>query len=68
MQSQEGSTVGKESERRTCTRSQAENKLRWELTLGKITFDEFEVKDKRLLKAGKIIRGGRIVGNDNTRS
>ena len=54
--------MGKGSKRRPCTTGTEENNLRWALALGKITFDEFEIKYKKLLKAGKIIRGGRIVG------
>ncbi len=41
--------------------SREEEELRWKLALGYISFDEFERRYKKLLKAGKIKRSGRIV-------
>jgi len=43
------------------TTTREEQELRWKYADGLITFDEFERRYKKLLKAGKIKRNGRII-------
>ena len=40
--------------------SKEEQELRWKLYEGRINFKEFERRYKKLIKAGKIIRSGRV--------
>jgi len=56
--------MGKGSKRRPCTTGTAENNLRWALAEGRITFNEFEKRYKKLLEANKITRDGRVI-NEN---
>ncbi len=51
--------------RRPCSIGKEELDLRNLLAYGKITFREFEIKYKRLLKAGKITRSGQIIRRKN---
>ena len=37
-----------------------ERNLRWKYANGGMTFKQFEAKYKKLLKAGKIVRSGRV--------
>jgi len=53
--------MGKGSARRPNCTTPEEEQLRWALYYKKITFEEFEQKYKKLLKAGKIKRNGRKI-------
>ena len=53
-----GVNWGKGSKRRLCLTSPEEDKIRWQLALGKITFKKFEVKYNKLKVEGKITRSG----------
>jgi len=48
---------GKGSNRRPSQISKEEERIRWKLAFGEITFDEFERQYKELKKRGLIYRG-----------
>lgn len=53
--------LGKGDKKRPRSTTREEHDLRWALALGRISFNEFEKKYKKLLKEGKIKRNGRII-------
>jgi hypothetical protein len=53
--------MGKGSKRRPESTTREEQELRWKYADRLITFDEFERQYKKLLKAGKIKRNGRVI-------
>ena len=53
--------IGKTDKPRPYSTTREERDLRDALAYGKISFTEYEVKYKRLLKQGKIRRNGRII-------
>ncbi len=55
--------MGKGSGRRKCSVSRHEEDLRYALAYGKITFDEYAAKRKKLLAEGKITMNGKVVEN-----
>lgn len=56
--------MGKGSTRRPRSVGPEEERLRYALAFGRITFEQFERKYKCLLSEGKIIRGGRVIGDN----
>jgi len=55
--------IGKGSKPRPCATTREEYDLRCKYAAGKMSFAEFERRYKKLLKAGKIKRNGRVIGN-----
>jgi len=53
--------MGKGTQRRPPQITKEEERLRWKLALGKISFVEFEKKFKQLKKMGLIRRSGKII-------
>lgn len=53
--------AGKGDAKRLSQIGKEEEALRWALKEGKITFEEFELSFNKLLRAGKIVRGGRVL-------
>ena len=53
--------MGKGSKRRPCLVSPEEDKIRWQLALGEIASEEYEMKYERLKQQGKITRDGRRI-------
>ena len=56
--------MGKGDARRKCSISRQEEELRWRLAYGKITFDEYAAKRKKLLAEGKITMNGKVVEDE----
>jgi len=44
--------------------TQEEQNLRWKYANGGMTFEQFEVRYKQLMREGKIRRSGRVIKND----
>lgn len=56
--------IGKTDKRRPRSTTREEENLRWRYATQKprpMTFDEYEIEYKKLLKEGKIRRSGRII-------
>ena len=56
--------MGKGDKRRPRSISPEEERLRYALAFGRITFKQFERKYNQLLKEGKIVRDGRVIGDN----
>lgn len=54
--------MGKGDKRRPRSIGPEEERLRYALAFGKITFTQFERRYKQLLREGKIVRDGRVIG------
>lgn len=53
--------MSKGSGRRLCQTGCDEEELRYRLATGKITFKQFEIRYKKLLREGKVTRSGKRI-------